>query len=260
MIEHNPTVTKRIAVEILKNDPLELRVAFVSNKAIKKKIDVLCSELKKSTTIIAEFWNKHSETLKEIALENCVEESMVERELKRKAVESISRPSSSMTTTAEATSKTRLRSKTVKQKERAHESELVESDYVSITGCDISVGAMIKRAARELHENNQSLSCRERKIMASELSSILDLSDDSFDSQRFLFTDEQWDELHARYDPMFQISVYELDPLTQDFLKIACCTLELTNDYDCVLKYLRKAQEQCSRVLGLPLKIPEHIL
>ncbi|KAI7889406.1 uncharacterized protein EV154DRAFT_282504 [Mucor mucedo] len=184
---------------------------------------------------------------------------MVERELKRKAVESISRPSSSMTT-PEPTPNKRLRSKKIKQKERADESELVESDHVFIAGCDVSVGTMIKRAARKIHENNQSLSCRERKIMTSGLSSILDLSDDSFDSQRSLFTDEQWYELHARYEPMFKTSVYELDPLSQDFLKIACCTLELTNDYDCVLKYLRKAQEQCSRVLGLPLKIPEHIL
>ncbi|KAG2202786.1 hypothetical protein INT47_004810 [Mucor saturninus] len=59
---------------------------------------------------------------------------------------------------------------------------------------------------------------------------------------------------------MFQISLYELDLLTQDYLKIACCTLELTNDYDCILKYLRKAQDQCSGVLALPLKIAEHIL
>ncbi|KAG2202787.1 hypothetical protein INT47_004811 [Mucor saturninus] len=181
-----------IAVGLLKDNLLELRVAFVSNRDIKKKIDILCSELKKSTTIIAEFWNKHSDTLKEIALQNSVEESMVERELKRKAVESITRPSSSVTTTLEPTStKKRLRSKNDKQKERAHETKLVESDYVFITGCDISLGTMIKRAARQLHENNQPLSCRERKIMTSGLSSILDLSDDSFDSQRSLFTDEQ---------------------------------------------------------------------
>ncbi|KAL7327135.1 hypothetical protein PS15p_209370 [Mucor circinelloides] len=268
LIEINPTITKRTAAGLLKRDLTELNVAFISNKNVKKKIEAISLESKKSTDIITEFWREHSDTLKKLALQNSVDENIVERVLKRKAtngiVESFSSRTVTTTTQPELILKKRLRNRKRKQKESettaTHDAELIESDNVFVAGCDISVGTMIKRAAYNLHEKNQPMSCRERKIMTSGLSSILDLSDDSFDSQRSLFTQTQWDELHARYDPKFDTPLYELDSDVVDFLKIACGTLELSNDIDCTLKFLRKSQEQLTSVSSIALKIAEHIL
>lgn len=266
-------MTKRTAKGLLANDLQELRVAFISTKDVKKHIERMQSEFKRSDNLLNLFWSKHSDTLKIMALENSVEANVVEKCLKRKAVSSIvqSSPSSasslSMTTEVSEESSRRMqlrqRRKTNKDEGRAtvNDSNLVESDEVFVTDCNLSVGTIIKRAAYELHQrSNQKMTCRERKIMTSGLSSILDLSDDSFDSQRSLFNSEQWDELHKKFDPKFDNPLYQLDSDVVAYLKIACCTLELSNDYDCVIKFLRKSQDQLNSVSCVSLKIAEIIL
>ncbi|KAL9541690.1 hypothetical protein MBANPS3_008974 [Mucor bainieri] len=237
------------------------------------KIEAMLSELKKSVNIISEFWMKHSETLKTLALQEAVDESTVEGLLKRKVATNMAEESSSSSTAAgtaatsqpEAPTTKRLRRRNQKQRNETAtvgDSELIESDKVFVTGSDISVGTTIKRSAYNLHEKKEPMSCRDdRKIMTSGLSSILDLSDDSFDSQRSLFTQLQWDELHAKYDPRFETPLVKLDVDVVDFLKIACNSLELSNDIEGTIKFLRKSQDHLSSsVSRTAIKIAEHIL
>lgn len=204
------------------------------------------SELKRSSNFLSVFWTEHSDTLKAMAIETSAELSVAEQSLKRKALSHIAQSaSSSASSSASATSMTaasgesshrkRLRSRKNKDKDEGkatiNDSDLVESDKVYVSGCSLSVGTIIKRAAYQLQQKSDlKMTCRERKIMTSGLSSILDLSDDPFDSQRSLFTSEQRDELRKKYDnPLSQ-----LDSVVVNYLKIACCTLELSNDYDLV--------------------------
>lgn len=83
----------------------KLEVAFVSNKDVKKKIETLLSETKKASSIIAEFWRMHSDTLKKLAFEDTVDQSTVQRVLKRKATSDMAEASvsSSAATTSAAT-------------------------------------------------------------------------------------------------------------------------------------------------------------
>lgn len=202
------------------------------------------SETKKSTIIITDIWNEHSGNLKTLAQKILVNENVVEHALKRKATEN-----------SYATSSTTLAIKKLLKKKKSAETTvgddpgLIESDSVFVSGSDVSVGTAIKRAAYNLHENNRTMSCQERKIMTSGLSSILGLSDDSFDSQRSLFTQMQWNELHARYDPRLDTPLYELGSDITDNLKIACSTLE----------FLKKSQDQLTGVSNIALKIAEHV-
>ncbi|OBZ87050.1 hypothetical protein A0J61_04912 [Choanephora cucurbitarum] len=258
LIEVNPTVTRRTASGLFVRDLEQLLVAFISDRDVKKKVETLRSELKKSTGILADFWNKHSESLRKLALENSLGDTQIESALKRKAAISIVESCPNIS----KPKRTRYR----KNKEEVIPSidgaELVECDDVFVADSDLSVGTMIKRIACNLHEKTDTtLTCRERKIMTSGLSSILDLSDDSFESQRSLFTDEQWTELHARYDTKFQIERYHLDTEVEDCLLIVCNTLELSNDYGCVLKFIRKTQDRLSSSMSkLSLQIVECIL
>ncbi|KAI8375209.1 hypothetical protein BD560DRAFT_393046 [Blakeslea trispora] len=258
LIEANPTITRRTASGLLVRDLEQLLIAFISDKDVKRKVETLRSEIKKSSAILADFWNKHTDALRKLALENSLSDTRIESALRRKAANVIVESCPNL----HKPKRTRYR----KNKEAAAPSidgaELVECDDVFVTGSNLSVGTMIKRIAYSLHEKTDTnLTCRERKIMTSGLSSILDLSDDSFESQRSLFTDEQWTELHTHYDTQFQIARYHLDTEVEDCLLIVCNTLELSNDYACVLKFIRKTQDRLSSSMSkLSLQVVECIL
>ncbi|KAL9550972.1 hypothetical protein MBANPS3_004474 [Mucor bainieri] len=167
-------------VSVLCTGP-QLNIAFDT----KRKIESMLSESKKSTATISEFWKEHSDILKKLALQDLLDESTVERTLKRKGTHSITEASSSSSaavaaattssTTSSSTSaatpppehaKKRLRTRKQKESETefTNDADLVEADNVFITGCNISVAILIKRAAYKLHERKQSRSYRESAI------------------------------------------------------------------------------------------------
>lgn len=79
MIEKKPTTDKRTAHYNLSQDLEKLYVAFIDNGVIKKRIQ----DIKRGTntpngrTVINDFWEKHSGTLKGLLLENKVSHSLI---------------------------------------------------------------------------------------------------------------------------------------------------------------------------------------
>ncbi|KAG2221203.1 hypothetical protein INT45_000243 [Circinella minor] len=81
-------------------------------------------------------------------------------------------------------------------------SEVVETDGIVCDTTKLSIATIIKREATNFHDqykHGNPLSSRQRKIMSNGLSSILDLVDQSYTSQRKLFTSAEWQQINQLF-------------------------------------------------------------
>ncbi|KAI9006706.1 hypothetical protein CLU79DRAFT_677511, partial [Phycomyces nitens] len=76
--------------------------------------------------------------------------------------------------------------------------------------------------------------------MAAGSSSILDLSDQSYSSQRRLFDDDQWKYINDYFDNKLKMKEYPLDAIVTNALIIIKNTLEISNDFNAVKNYIGK--------------------
>ncbi|KAG2224385.1 hypothetical protein INT45_002924 [Circinella minor] len=89
------------------------------------------------------------------------------------------------------------------------EKKFKENDNEFVNRKGSSVGTIIKHKTPLIHQKYQSrsssLTNRERKIMVAGLSSVLDLTDKSMESQRSLFTEEEWKRLTNYFNKEYHI-------------------------------------------------------
>lgn len=83
--------------------------------------------------------------------------------------------------------------------------------------------------------------------MSAGLSSILDLTDKSFGSQRSIFTAKQWDYINAYFDKRLVIKNHVLDDEITNTIRIVQNILNLSADYECAIEYVDKLKQKYSK-------------
>ncbi|SAL96320.1 hypothetical protein [Absidia glauca] len=113
--------------------------------------------------------------------------------------------------------------------------EVVETDDIVCEPTKLSIGTIIKREAITLHDqykHGNPLSSRQRKIMSNGLSSIFDVVDHSYTSQRKLFTSEEWQQIIQLFQNKHRIpDTSPLNPVLSTTLKISKSNLGIKGLY-----------------------------
>ncbi|KAL9546836.1 hypothetical protein MBANPS3_006471 [Mucor bainieri] len=144
-------------------------------------------------------------------------------------------------------------------------SEVVETDHVVCDATHLSIATVIKREAILLHEQYQRgslLSSRQRKIMSTGLSSVLDLVDQSYTSQRKLFTALEWQQINDMFKKKQPIPpTPSVNPVFTTTLQVIDAAIKKTSNIKMGLSYWYKiyGKHQSSSVMP-SLRILEHIL
>ncbi|KAI8367220.1 hypothetical protein EDC96DRAFT_574724 [Choanephora cucurbitarum] len=259
LMEKEPTMDKRMATAKIMNDLELIQAALIHMPKIKNKTTTMINLIRKKSQTVSTFWEKHSSELEMVSLDHklyvrktqaLLEEEAVNRStIKRKQNNSSPVPKSS--------------------KKRGVDIQIhqIEHDSITVPGSDISLATIIKRKAVKVHEkfvlSPDDLTPRQRKIMSAGLSSILDLTDQSFGSQRSIFTAEQWDYVNAYFEERLTIKQHALDDDISNAVKIVQNTLKLSNDYECAIEYVDKLKQKYSKsdkLKATTYKIIKHIL
>ncbi|KAI8143170.1 hypothetical protein BJV82DRAFT_103049 [Fennellomyces sp. T-0311] len=136
--------------------------------------------------------------------------------------------------------------------------EEIDGIYVNASGP--SVGTTIKREALYMnsqYKSGQKLTSRERKIMVAGMSSILDIADNSMESQRSLFSSSEWDLLSSYFNKKFRIKTNPLPVFLDDTWTILSkLPIETGKHY----LYKALASSTLSKEDRNMLKIMEHCL
>lgn len=134
------------------------------------------------------------------------------------------------------------------QKKNKTEEPLVESDMLYMSSHETSISTRIKRNALDLftlhHNELQKISLRKRKIISNGLSSILDLVDQSFNSQRALFKPDEWKLLNNYFDDMYNLVPMTLNDDITDTTTIISNILNLTGNFKASFTYIRDMQDK----------------
>ncbi|CAO3591137.1 unnamed protein product [Absidia cylindrospora] len=145
------------------------------------------------------------------------------------------------------------------------ESPCLEVDNIYVESSSLSIGTIIKNRALTIHKDykeGKKLANRERKIMVAGLSSILDLSDNSMESQRSLFDDKEWDSVNKYFMEQLPLQSDNLPELIDDTLTIICKVVEKQQSVQDGLNYLYRLYGDLSltKMDRNLLKIIEHML
>ncbi|KAI8338843.1 hypothetical protein BD560DRAFT_459591 [Blakeslea trispora] len=259
LVEEEPTMDKRLATAKIMKDLELIQTALIHIPEIKNKASTMISLIKKKSLTVSTFWKKHSSELRMISLDHKLYIRRTQALLEEKAT--------SQSTIKRKQTDFPTLSKPLKKRDTNTQIEQVEHDNITVPGSDISLATMIKRKAAKCHEkfalNPSELTPRQRKIMSAGLSSILDLTDQSFGSQRSIFTAEQWDYVNAYFDKRLSIECCILDNDVCNTIKIVQSTLSLSADYECAIEYIDKLKQKYNasdKLKATTYKIVKHIL
>ncbi|CEP14467.1 hypothetical protein [Parasitella parasitica] len=262
LVEKEPALDRKLATAQIMKDLELVQTALIHLPEVKNRTTTMMSLIKKKSLVISTFWEKHSSSLRMISLDHKLyvrktqavleEEAMNRSTLKRKQCSSSSSSSSCEPS---------------KKRDIDAQVEQIEHDGITVPDSDISLATIIKREAVKCHErfasNPDGLTPRQRKIMSAGLSSILDLTDKSFGSQRSIFTAKQWDYINAYFEKRLAIKRHKLDDDICNTIKIVQNTLGLSGDYECVIEYVDRLKEKYSKsdkLKATTYKIIKHIL
>jgi hypothetical protein len=259
LVEEEPTMDRKLATAKITKDLELIQGALIHVPAVKNKTTTMISLIKKKSLVISTFWEKHSSSLKIISLDHKLyvrkTQALLEEEATNTSTFKRKQASSSSS------------SKPSKKKDIDTQVKQIEHDGITVPGLDISLASIIKRKAVECHEtfalNPDDLTPRQRKIMSAGLSSILDLTDQSFGSQRSIFTAEQWDYINAYFEKRLAIKRHVLDDDICNTIKILQNTLNLSADYECAVEYIDKLKQKYSKsdkLKATTYSIIKHIL
>lgn len=155
----------------------------------------MISLIKKKNLVISTFWEKHASRLKIIRLTTSCMSGKTQALLEERQQTDL--PSKGNMLAPHPSSKPS------KKRDIDTQVEQIEHDGITVSGSDISLATIIKRHAVNYHEafalNPDGLKPRQRTIMSASLSSILDLTDQSFGSQRSIFTADQWNYINSYF-------------------------------------------------------------
>ncbi|KAG2205559.1 hypothetical protein INT47_005934 [Mucor saturninus] len=225
---------------------LELvQVALIHLPEVKNKTATMMSLLKKKSPIISTFWEKHSSSLKMISLDHKLYVRKTQALLEEEAMEKVTHKRKQASFSSSSSSKPS------RKRDVATQVEQIEHDGINVPDSDISLATIMKREAIKCHEtfvsNPDDLTQRKRKIMSAGLSSILDLTDKSFGSQRSIFTAKQWDYVNAYFDKRLAIKNHVLDDEIPNTIRIVQNILNLSADYECAIEYVDKLKQKYSK-------------
>ena len=140
----------------------------------------------------------------------------------------------------------------------------VSSMTMYMSPIPLSVGTIIKREAVKIHEvyaqNVEKCPVDDRKVMTNGLSSILDLCDQSLNSQQRLFNLKQWHKLLEQFS-FLKLQPSCLSKQVFDTICIVknCCQSE--GDMTSALAYTKALKDQAERAEDvLSYKIVKHSL
>jgi hypothetical protein len=128
----------------------------------------------------------------------------------------------------------------------------------------LSIGTTIKRKAILLLDKLQEekvLLPRERKIMSNGLSSILDLVDESYESQRSLFTAKEWNLIKKNVMTRYPLQAVEKNLELASIWQIIYGTMQTTRDLKHGTLYIYEMyQKHYGSALMPALRVMEHIV
>ena len=128
-----------------------------------------------------------------------------------------------------------------------------------------SSATIIKYKAEDIYKkilDGVDITVHERKIMTNGLSSILDLSDNSFYSQQLFFTADRWKSMNDLYQEKYHIPLVKFPAAVSSTWKIVCHKIKTTRNIDSGLKYLYQIYSKYfdDKTVFTPLKAFEMVL
>ncbi|CAO3694884.1 hypothetical protein G6F70_003807 [Rhizopus microsporus] len=262
LVEEEPTMDRKLATAKIMRDLELVQAALIHVPEVKNKTATMINLIKKKSLVISTFWEKHSSTLKIISLDHKLYVRKTQALLEEEATNR-----STLKRKQASSSSSSFLSKPSKKRDIDTQVEQIEHDGITVPGLDVSLATIIKRKAVKCHEmfalNPDDLTPRQKKIMSAGLSSILDLTDQSFGSQRSIFTAEQWDYINAYFEKRLAIKRHVLDDDIFNTIKIVQNTLNLSADYECAIEYIDKLKQKYSKsdkLKATTYKIIKHIL
>ncbi|KAI9360702.1 hypothetical protein BD770DRAFT_442009 [Pilaira anomala] len=172
-----------------------IRVQLAHHKVISSRVKALIKQSSKKDELLDQFWAEYSASVKSISLKRkynvFVARSLLEEEAVGTFQQSapIKKSLSDSRQTEDDFTPEEV-DKDDKQDKR------IEHNDVYVSNSSLSVGTIIKREAVKIHNtyalNPEKCPVDDRKVMTNGLSSILDLCDQSVNSQQRLFSLNQW--------------------------------------------------------------------
>ncbi|SAL99583.1 hypothetical protein [Absidia glauca] len=140
---------------------------------------------------------------------------------------------------------------------------VIESDS-SFVKSGLSIGTIIKRKARILldqQRHGRALYPRERKIMSNGLSGILDIADWSYESQKSLFTSDEWCKITHIMKTRHLLKTPRKNLELANIWKVVCASVESSRNLNCGILNIYKMYQKYHGTNHMPgLRTMEHIL
>ncbi|KAG2218428.1 hypothetical protein INT45_013172 [Circinella minor] len=266
LVQSNPGINKKTAHRYISEDLNTLEKLYPEIKIIQERVAFVRKELMKknqgNSAGLKEFWGKQLKNYEMNVIRKKTNEIGVEASalnLTSAYIDNLALSRKREIVGESSSSKHR------KMNTSSYDiNNQVESDNMYLKPGGFSVGTTIKRHALLIHNDfkkGEKLTNRKRKIMVAGLSSILDLSDASPESQRSLFTDKEWSSMIKFFEKKFPLSVIELPQYLQDAITIISNTCD-NNSLEKGFKYLYKlyATNKIDENKRSMLQILEHCL
>jgi hypothetical protein len=203
---------------------------------------------KKNNTLLDKFWSDKAPSLRENAMYSKADMKEIEAELKSQAKDNILQERNGEKDNITKGKRKQKGAANKTQKKTRTEEPLIESDMKYLQGQELSIGTIIKRNALDLFNKNEnkldSISIRKRKMISNGLSSILDLVDQSYNSQRSLFKVKEWKQLNSHFDNLFKSDGFTLNTDITDTITIITNILNLSGDYKAAMTYIQDMENK----------------
>lgn len=244
-----------------------IRVQLAHHKLIFSRVKALVKQSSKKDELLDQFWAEYSTNIKTISLKRKHNVFVAGSLLEEEAIGTLQQKAAIKKSLGEELGNSRQTEDDGASQEVDNDDtqdKRIEHDDVYISNSSLSVGTIIKRVAVKIREvyaqNLEKCPVDDRKIMTNGLSSILDLCDQSLNSQRRLFSLKQWHELLERFSFLkLQPSCLSKQVLDTICIVTNCCQSE--GDMASALAYTKALKDQAERAEDVfAYKVVKHSL
>ncbi|CAO3618345.1 unnamed protein product [Cunninghamella blakesleeana] len=219
ILEKSPGMSKRCAHSFLKHDLNIISILYPETECFQRRVKYITKELKnsQSSKILDYLWSKTKDDI----ITNTINKKTNMIAFESSSINMSTKVLDSLSSDLPIDHSNKKREHEVeagssKDHNKKHHPftpeilQLNEIDGIFLNSKAPSVGTIIKQNALLIlkeYTNGAKLSTRRRKIMVAGLSSILDLSDNSNESQKSLFTYKEWQVLNDYFNKKFPIQL-----------------------------------------------------
>ncbi|KAG1167014.1 hypothetical protein G6F36_012724 [Rhizopus arrhizus] len=236
LLQANPFYSKRSAMALFSEDLEVIQVQLAHHKLISSRVKALVKLLSKKDELLDQFWAEYSTNIKSISLKRKYNVFVSGSLLEEEAIETL-------------------------QKQAAIKKSLGEELGSSIqTDDDGAAQEVDQDDMQDARIEHDDCSVDDRQVMTNGLSSILDLCDQSLNSQQWLFSLKQWHELLERFS-FLKLQSSCLNKQVLDTIRIVtnCCQPE--GNMTSAVAYTKALKDQAERAEDmLAYKIAKHSL